>query len=211
MNMSTTTNTMRPTEFRAMQKGEVPAPSNKTKKNTRKVNDKVDPNVNAVVDHAFVPDMQDKAMPETIRNTETMQEDAFWASVSGNVVNSPVWATPANGEHSVIIYERQFAKASGTNPPRFYITFRDVEKNIQWRMKLLCSDVCQFLNEVSAYNNGIGYGLEPQKVMGKLEKVAFKVWVQNFTTDKGENVYKTYANRDKYENFARFLASQQTK
>lgn len=177
--------------------------SNNTKKNTSAASA-----VSNLVDDAHVPNMQEK---EPLSASEKM--DAFFASMSAERVSTPVFALPANGVHEVVIYSYEYKNGYGDNGDYFSIALRDVEKNTTWNMTLPADPekILGFLGEVNMFNNGIVFRLNALQAFGKLEKVNFKVWTQQFKNDKNELRVKTYANSKSYEKFARFIASQSAK
>ena len=159
--------------------------------------------VNAIVDNAFVPNMQEK---EPVSAEEKMA--AFFQSLEGSKISTPTLALPSNGEHSVVITSYEYKNGYKDNGDYFLIDLKDVDKNITWAMTLPANskDVMDFLGEINMYNKGIVYGLSPLKALGKLEKSMFRVWTQQYENDKGETRAKTYSNPVKYEKFARYIA-----
>ena len=213
--MSTNTNTIRPTEFRAMQKGEIPAPSNKTKKNTRKVNDEVSPDVTAVVETAFVPGSVEEVVDKVTLEKRTLSSEekmaALFDSLSAEVISTPVFALPSNGEHSVVIMSYELKNGYRDNSDYFLVELKEPSKNICWNITIPATSkgVMEFLEEVNMYSKGVVYKMNPAQAFGKLETAQFRVWTQQFKNDKGEDRTKTYSNPVKYEKFARFVAYQE--
>ena len=163
--------------------------------------------VDSVIDSAHVPNMQEK---EPLSAAEKM--DAFFASMSAEKVSTPVFAMPANGEHSVVIYSYEYKNGYGDNGDYFAIALRDVDKNTTWNMTLPADPekILGFLGEVNMYSNGIVFRLNPAQAFGKLESKKFRVWTQQYE-NKGQTRVKTYANPVGYERFARYIASQSAK
>lgn len=208
-------NTIRPTEYRAMQKGEIPAPSNKTKENSRAVNENYSQDVTGIVENAFTPgeveEVADKVTRETRPLTSEEKMAAFFASMTGMKVSSPAFALPENGEHTVVIYSYEYRNGYADNGDYFKISLKEPKRNITWDMSVPASPVefMRFLDEINMYNESVVYGLDPVSALGKLQSTKFRVWTQQYNTDKGMHRAKTYSNPVGYEKFARYIASQE--
>lgn len=165
---------------------------------------KTSPIVNSIVDNAFVPDMQEKE-PLTAEQKMT----AFFESMAAEVVVTPIFALPNNGEHNVVIMSYEYHIGRGDNSDYFSIALKDVEKNNTWNMALSAEPekVLGFLGEVNMYSNGVVFKLNPLQAFGKLETKPFRVWTQQYD-NKGQTKVKTYSNPVGYEKFARYIASQ---
>lgn len=162
-------------------------------------------NVNAIVDNAFVPDMERKA-----QQTPDQKMAALFAAMAGQRVSTPVFANPDNGAHAVVMTSYELRNGRHGESDYFILALKDVAKNITWNMTLAAEPeaIMGFLNEVNMYSNGIVFRLEASEAFGRLEAREFNVWTQQYKNDKGELRVKTYCNPFSYERFARFIANK---
>lgn len=212
-------NTIRPTEYRAMQKGEIPAPSNKTKENSRAVNENYSQDVTSIVENAFTPgEVEEVADSITRENRRPTPQEILAAARerrAGHVVNSAVYEKPSNGQHFVVVEKDEVRTGRKDGEHKFIIELKDVDKNIKWSMAIDFTDemLDRFGNEVNSYNigakSGVGIiqGLEAiEAIEGKLRLQKFRVWTQQYVGSDGKTYVKTYTNPDSYERFARVQA-----
>lgn len=154
--------------------------------------------VNAVIDNAFVPDMEKKPESEGIRSEQSKKTSDFFAQ-HRTVIHTPFFEKPTNGIHTVVI-------DSYDAHSKLFLTLRDVKKNNLWTMVVKHDDFDDFVAGINKYNRDVIGGLDGEAAIDLLMSKPFCVWVQNFTADNGNECYKTYTNRNKYERFARHLA-----
>lgn len=170
---------------------------------------------NALIDNAFVPgeneEVADKVTREIRPLTSEEKMAAFFASMTGMKVSSPAVALPENGEHAVVIYSYEYRNGYADNGDYFKISLKEPKRNITWDMSVPANPIefMRFLDEINMYNESVVYGLDPVSALGKLQSTKFRVWTQQYNTDKGMRRAKTYSNPVGYEKFARYIASQE--
>ena len=155
-------------------------------------------NVTIIAESVNVPDMTNKPESNGIRSDASKKSSDFFAK-HRTVIHTAFEERPTNGIHTVVVYSYE-AKS------KLYLKLRDVKKNNVWAMSVTDEEFDAFLDSINYYNRDVIGGLDGEAAINLLMSKPFCVWVQNFTADNGNECYKTYANREKYERFARHLA-----